>query len=115
MSKSLKLLIGLICVVFVGSIIGSIIVLKPSNSQLVEIVQDNTILYTLDLSSTPNQDINIEYNGSHNIVTIKDGEIFISQADCNDNTCVKTGILKSKNLPIVCLPNRLIIRFKSKD
>lgn len=115
MSKNLKLVISLIFILFVGSAIGSIIILKPSNSQLVEIVQDNTILYTFDLSSTPNQDIDIDYNGSHNIVTIKDGGIFISKADCNDNTCVKTGVLKSKNLPIVCLPNKLIIRFKSED
>lgn len=114
MDKRLKLIVVLICVTFVGSIVGSIIVLRRSDSTLVEIVQDNDVLYTFDLSSAPNQNIDIEYDGSHNVVTIEDGKIFISKADCNDNTCVKTGVLKSKSLPIVCLPNHLIIRFKSE-
>lgn len=114
MNKKLKLIIVLILGIFLSSIVASIMILRPSEGTIVEIVQDSDILYTLDLSSTTDQDIDIEYNGSHNIVTISNGEIFISKADCHDNTCVKTGVLKSESLPIVCLPNHLIIRFKSE-
>lgn len=114
-SKRVVAIIVVLCVIFVASLIGTIVALKPSSSTLVEVVQDNKVLYTIDLSSAKDQNIDIEYNGSHNVVTIQDGEIFVSSADCNDKICVKTGILKSESLPIVCLPNHLIIRFKSED
>jgi hypothetical protein len=42
---------------------------------------------------------------------IEDGEICVSSAECPDKTCVKMGKLRSESLPIVCLPNHLIIRF----
>jgi hypothetical protein len=115
MSKKLKVLIAVVVVVLVLSIVGTVVVLQPSNSQWVEIVQGNEVLYTINLATAKDQDIDIEYNGSHNVVTISNGEIYVSSADCNDHTCVNMGVLKSSSLPIVCLPNRLIIRFKSEE
>ncbi len=115
MNRKSKIVIIVVCVIFLLSLVGTVLVLRPSSGTLVEVVQNNEVLYTIDLSSAKDQNIDIEYNGSHNIVTIQNGEIFVSSADCNDNTCVKTGVLKSESLPIVCLPNHLIIRFKSED
>ena len=39
------------------------------------------------------------------------GEVFVSQADCPDQVCVAHGFLVSGKEPIICLPNRLVIRF----
>lgn len=115
MDRKLVALIVLVVVVFIASIVGTVMVLKPSESRLVEVVQDGEVIYTFDLATAKDQDIDVEYNGSHNVVTIRDGEVYVSSADCNDHTCVNSGTLKSESLPIVCLPNRLIIRFVSED
>lgn len=109
--KKIKIIIICVCILFIIGVIGSVIVLKPSESRKAEIVQDGKIIYTFDLSETENQSIKIEYKGSSNTVTIENGEIFISSAECPDKTCVNMGKLKSENLPIVCLPNHLVIRF----
>lgn len=57
-----------------------------------------------------NQIIEVEYEGRTNQIQVENGKIRVSKADCPDNTCVHMGWLDSA-VPIVCLPNHLIIRF----
>lgn len=97
--------------IFLVCLILSIWILRPSGSRLVEVVQDGTVLYTFDLDSVQDQEIVIPYQGSSNTILIRDGEIRVSEAQCPDQTCVKMGKLYSENLPIVCVPNHLIVRF----
>lgn len=46
----------------------------------------------------------------HNTITVKDGTIAVTQADCPDGYCMKRGFC-SGGADIVCLPNRLVIQF----
>lgn len=84
-----------------------------TTGDVVEIIQNGTVLYTLDLSTTENQMLRIVSwdDSSYNLVSIVDGTICISEAGCPDHTCVQTGVLHSSAQPIVCLPNRLVIRY----
>ena len=50
-----------------------------------------------------------------NIITVADGEVFISRADCPDQICVQHGPLQKTGGPIICLPNRLTIEWAQKD
>ena len=43
-------------------------------------------------------------------VTVRDGRIAVTEADCPDHYCMERGFC-SGGTPIVCLPNRLVIRF----
>ncbi|MCM1091859.1 MAG: NusG domain II-containing protein [Butyrivibrio sp.] len=101
-----------ISVIFLLSLILSIYILHPSQSHIVEIVQDDTILYTLDMTHAEDQEFTIHYDkGSSNTIQIQNGKIRVSEAECPDKTCVNMEELYSESLPIVCLPNHLIIRF----
>lgn len=112
MSKQLKPLIVVTMCIFLTAVIGSIFILKPTEKYIVEIVQNNTVLYSIDLNNTENQEIIITSDdGKTNTVLIENGKICISHAQCPDQTCVKMGVLYSESLPIVCLPNKLIIRY----
>lgn len=116
MNKKIKIIISAVSVLFIISIIFSVIILRPSEKRTVEIVQDGEIIYTFDLNTEPDRSIVIKSpNGRSNTVTIENGEIFISSAECPDKTCVNMGKLKSENLPIVCLPNHLLIRFCGEE
>lgn len=106
-----KLLIGIAAGIFVVSLGISLWILRPSDSKVVDIVSDGEILYTIDLAQAENQELVISYHGSSNTVKIENGEIWVQEAECPDRTCVKMGKLSSESLPIVCLPNRLIIRY----
>lgn len=109
--KNRKLII-LVALIFAASACLSFIVLRKSDKQAVEIVQDGTVLYTFDLNDTADREIRISApDGGYNLVQIQNGTICISEADCPDQTCVNMGILKSDYLPVVCLPHKLILRF----
>ena len=84
---------------------------SAKDAALIEIVQDGEVLYTLDLHKEQDHSMRIEHDGSYNLITIRNGEIFMEDAGCPDHTCMKMGVLREANLPIVCLPNKLVIRF----
>lgn len=108
-NRKIKIAVGLI---FLVSVCLSVCILRHSNKQAVEIVQDGTVLYTFDLNRAEDQALRVPAaDGGYNLIVIKDGTICISEADCPDQTCVKMGVLKSDYLPIVCLPHKLIVRF----
>jgi hypothetical protein len=113
--KRTKILILFCALMFIAGIVGSVLLLRNSDSTLVEIVQDGDVLYQLDLSKIKEKTIEIEYKGKKNTVQVKDNKIRVLDADCPDQICVKMGYLKSKNLPIVCLPNHLVIKYVDKS
>ncbi len=113
MNKKIRILLILTALIVGFGAVGTWFVLRPSESRMVEIVQDSTVLYVIDLETAENQEIIITSpEGNTNTVAIRNGEIRISDAQCPDHTCVNMGVLYSESLPIVCLPNKLIIRFQ---
>lgn len=115
--KKTKLIIFITVVVFVVSAVIMFISMKPSENNIVEVVQNGKIIYTFDLLTAENQSIKIKSpdGKSSNTITISDGNICISDAECPDKICVNSGFLKYESMPVVCLPNRLIIRFGNKE
>lgn len=104
-------LAALCCVIFAVSTIFCIRALQPAETFLVEIVSGERVLYTLDLATAEDELFTVEYQGRTNTVQVKEGEICVIHADCPDQTCVHMGKLISASLPIVCLPNHLVIRY----
>lgn len=112
MTKGVKICLAIACVIFIASAAAAFILYRPAESTWAEIVQDGKVLYTIDLDESPDRTIRIDAkDGGYNIVEIKDGKICISEADCPDKTCVKTGVLRSEGVPIVCLPHKLVIKY----
>lgn len=109
-------IILIICIgIFAAGLIGSAVVLFAPKKQTVVIKRDSEVLYTFDLSTAENQTIEIPYGDSGNTVEILDGQIRVRDAQCPDKTCVHMGWLHSSAMPIVCLPNHLIIAYADAD
>ena len=51
------------------------------------------------------QTFDVPYAGGYNTIAVENGEVRVAAADCPDQTCVKMGALRSRALPIVCLPH----------
>ena len=73
-----------------------------------EIWSDGALLYTLDLSV--DQKLEIHCGSGVNEITVKDGAIAVTEANCPDGYCMDRGFC-SGGVQIVCLPNRLVIKF----
>lgn len=113
--KTLKIATVIAAILIVSAASLAFLNLKPTGSFVV-IVRDGEIIEQLDLSKSPDRSFTITAeNGSKNTISIENGKISISSATCPDQTCVHMGELQSEASPIVCLPNKLIIRFDSTE
>ena len=105
-----KYWILLIIVLLVGSICFSIpLFLSKEEARYAEIISNNQLVQTVDL----NIDCEIlvtTATGGKNIITVQNGSIGVTEANCPDHYCMDRGMC-SNGVQIVCLPNRLIIRF----
>lgn len=58
------------------------------------------------------EDISTEYG--KNILVIKNGEAYISSADCPDKICVGHRAISKTGQSIVCLPHKLVVSVEEK-
>ena len=105
------LIIAAAVIFAVSAAASAYLLLRPAPRE-VEIISGGTVLYTLDLSKEKDREITVEYEGRKNVIKIEGGDIYMLEAECPDHPCIKTGRLSTAGVPIVCLPNKLMIRYK---
>ena len=54
--------------------------------------------------------VKIEGAAGYNILVIEGGEVWLSEADCPNLLCVKTGKIRYAGQSIVCLPHKVAVR-----
>lgn len=69
----------------------------------------------LDGSDAPYRFTVTGENGCVNEIEIRSDSIGIVSADCPDKLCVHQGFISHTGLPVVCLPNKLVIRLRETD
>ena len=83
-----------------------------SSGDTVFIEVDGKVIKQLSLE----KDEEFIYEGRYtNVIKVSDGAVYIAKSDCPDNTCVHTGVIKSSQKVICCLPNKLVIRIAKND
>ena len=59
------------------------------------------------------QDQTVTLGGeNYNILEISGGAASVTDANCGDHTCVRTGAVRLEGETIVCLPHRLFVRIE---
>ena len=97
------ILISVLLVLALG--VSFVMMLTREEGNYVEVELDGKLVATYSLEDAG------EYilNGGTNILVIKDGEAYLTYADCPDHTCIRYGKINYVGESIVCLPNRLAI------
>lgn len=82
--------------------------------QILEIYQNGQLVETVNLtqSDQPRTIVLEGDNGVENTVLIQDGQVCMSHATCPDQVCVNQGWISDGAVPIVCLPNQVILQIK---
>jgi hypothetical protein len=102
----------LLAVILVISLGASLWVLLPKEqATAVKVISEGKALYTLPLSEDTRLEI-VSTNGT-NVVTVENGKVAVTEADCPDHYCMDRGWCSS-GTQIVCLPNRLVLEFVGK-
>ena len=84
-----------------------------SQSLVVGIYKDGSLVEKIDLNSvTGEREITLSGDLGDNVILVSNGRIEMKSANCPDKICVEHGELKSSSSPIVCLPNKVVIKFE---
>ena len=104
---ALLLLLVLICLAL------TLWLFRPGQqADTVTILSEGKILYTLSLHA--DQAVEIVSNNGKNTVTVKNGKVAVTAADCPDKHCIARGFCAG-GAQIVCLPNRLVLQFNGNQ
>ena len=99
----------ILALLLVGSLSASFLLLQPGQAAAyAEITSEGRLLRTVDLRI--DQEFSVDTNSGHNTITVRDGKIAVTEANCPDHYCVQRGFCDT-GAAIVCLPNRLVISF----
>lgn len=102
------ILLAALCLIFLffnGQKKGGHIAVIYQNGEIVKKIDLNTVTSSYDLRFENEQ-------GDYNVVHVEQGSISITEASCSDKLCVHMGKITNSNLPITCLPNKLVIQIE---
>ena len=86
------------------------------SQRVAELYQNGSLLMRIPLSGEESRTFTITgENGAYNEIQVAEGAICVLSASCPDKLCVRRGRIRTSLLPIVCLPNRLVIRIREAD
>lgn len=102
--------------IFILILLGSAAALllpERGDGTIANVYRNGKCIYSVDLSSVK-APYTIKLKGEHgyNNVLVEHGRIRISEADCPDKVCVHQGWISKSGTPIVCLPNKLIVKIE---
>lgn len=109
--NDIKLVVVLLVIGF--AIMGIMQLLKQEGGEAIVTVDGEEIAsYSLDKNGS--YEIT-GVDGGKNTLVIEDGQAYMSQADCPDELCVKTGRVQYDGETIVCLPHKVVVTIQSEE
>jgi len=107
--------------VTVAAVVVAVLLVQVPQS-FARIYKDSELTETVNLAAvTGVRAITIEGGGSTggvnglNVIEAERGRIRMLKADCPDGTCMRQGWISSGVMPIVCLPNRVVITLEGGE
>lgn len=99
----------LIFVVFVAVSVCFFLFIFQPQGEFAEIFVKGNLVYRSSLT----QSFQGEFEGVH--VIIENNSIRVSEANCPDRLCVKTGAVSKAGSRIICAPNAVVIKITGGD
>ena len=100
--------IALLALLLAVSIAAALLLNTGAPADMVQVYSEGKLLHTLSLNQ--DQTILVETDQGSNTITVKDGKVAVTEADCPDGYCMARGFCDS-GTQIVCLPHRLVLQF----
>ena len=111
--KSNKFWIVLLSAILLVSVITAA-TLRHGTANQAYIYLDGKLIESLNLSEiTEPYSFAVESETGINVITVENGRICVSEADCPDGSCVRQGWISGGATPIVCLPHKLVIELET--
>ncbi len=85
-----------------------------TDAAIANVYLDGECVRSIDLNKVTEPELfTVSGPAGENTIQVEPGRIRVSHADCPDQVCVNMGWLTPESvMPIVCLPNRLVIELE---
>jgi len=92
----------------------TVFLLSRLPASIANVYQNGELTYTVNLSDvTEAYMFAASSTNGKNVISVEKGRISIFAASCLDLICIRQGWVSGGVVPIVCLPNRLVITLVS--
>lgn len=81
---------------------------RDKGSSFAEVYHDGRLIRTVNLKVDSEFSLAVGM-----LIKVEKGRISVIDSDCPDKLCVLQGAVDSPNIPIVCVPNRIVIKIPS--
>ena len=82
-----------------------------SGENSAEIYENGKLIKTIsDLSPDKEYSFDIKTENGTNTITVGEGSIWVSVADCSNQTCVHAGKISHAGQTVICAPHKLVIK-----
>ncbi len=108
--KNTMILSAAVILLAVAAIVFQMLLKKDGTYALVRMDQEQ--LYRLDLQKET--ELIVEGEDGFNKIEVKDGTVAVTEADCPDKVCVRTGYIRQTGEVIACLPHELTVTIAGK-
>lgn len=89
---------------------------SANETNVVGIYSNSKLVEKIDLSKLDSErKITISGENGNNVILAQKNSIKMISAECPDKVCVNHGELKKGGAPIICLPNKLVIRWENSS
>lgn len=81
------------------------------------IYSENVLVQVIDLTAVEEPySLTIgDKSGEYNTIEVRHNSVGIAAASCPDHVCMNTGFIETNLVPIVCLPNKLVIEIHTEN
>lgn len=98
------------------SLVGSFWALRGRGGTIAAVYQNGTLLRTIDLAAgEAPYTFSVTGPAGENVIEVERGRVRVRSADCPDQVCVRQGWISTGAVPIVCLPNQLVIQIETGE
>lgn len=108
----------IILMVALGVVLGAAYTLFRGSDDLnktIVITQDHKVIHQIKISPQYKKTLMIQWGDYSNEVHIENGQVWIEDANCNNQVCVYEKAISRVGQSIVCLPHKLIIEIKGRQ
>lgn len=113
LKRDIILVLSMVIIAAAAFLIINFAVKKDGSYAVIKV--DGNVIKTLDFNSGETTIEVNGYQGGVNKVVINDGKVSMTEADCPDELCVKTGKISRVGETIVCLPHRVVVEIKGSQ
>ncbi len=81
-----------------------------------KIYSDGELIETIDLENvSEGYEFTVYCEDGENVIRAEQGRICVVSASCPDKVCINQGWISDGVMPIVCLPNKLVIEIEGAE